>query len=163
MDDIEQITRRTLDHYERNAQAFLEGTRDHDVSLRNGAAGCIANDAVHDRLAAMRDQSQLIGCRHGNRITQVDEHHRAPCFGHLGDDRVLTDQYRAEIEVTGGIRLHGAFRPSASFDEPNRGTGGSSRVEEYGAGDALLRSRVLARCEGVTRGTTPCLLRSRVR
>lgn len=32
MDDIEQITRRTLDHYERNAQAFLEGTRDHDVS-----------------------------------------------------------------------------------------------------------------------------------
>jgi len=32
MDDIEQITRRTLEHYERNAQAFLEGTRDHDVS-----------------------------------------------------------------------------------------------------------------------------------
>lgn len=32
MDDIEQITRRTLQHYERNAQAFLEGTRDHDVS-----------------------------------------------------------------------------------------------------------------------------------
>jgi len=32
MDDIEQITRRTLENYERNAQAFLEGTRDHDVS-----------------------------------------------------------------------------------------------------------------------------------
>lgn len=32
MDDIEQITRRTLEHYERNAQAFLEGTRGHDVS-----------------------------------------------------------------------------------------------------------------------------------
>ncbi|MGW8391086.1 class I SAM-dependent methyltransferase [Pseudoduganella sp. HUAS MS19] len=32
MEDIEQITRRTLQHYERNAQAFLEGTRDHDVS-----------------------------------------------------------------------------------------------------------------------------------
>jgi SAM-dependent methyltransferase len=32
MDDIEQITRRTLEHYERNARAFLEGTRDHDVS-----------------------------------------------------------------------------------------------------------------------------------
>lgn len=32
MDDIEQITRRTLEHYERNAQAFLEGTRNHDVS-----------------------------------------------------------------------------------------------------------------------------------
>ncbi|MYN05335.1 methyltransferase domain-containing protein [Pseudoduganella sp. DS3] len=32
MNDIEQITRRTLEHYERNAQAFLEGTRDHDVS-----------------------------------------------------------------------------------------------------------------------------------
>ena len=32
MDDIEQITRRTLEHYERNAQSFLEGTRDHDVS-----------------------------------------------------------------------------------------------------------------------------------
>jgi SAM-dependent methyltransferase len=32
MDDIEQITRRTLDHYERNAQSFFEGTRAHDVS-----------------------------------------------------------------------------------------------------------------------------------
>jgi SAM-dependent methyltransferase len=32
MDEIEQITRRTLEHYERNARAFLEGTRDHDVS-----------------------------------------------------------------------------------------------------------------------------------
>lgn len=32
MNDIEQITRRTLEHYERNAQSFLEGTRDHDVS-----------------------------------------------------------------------------------------------------------------------------------
>jgi len=32
MDDIEQITRRTLEHYERNARSFLEGTRDHDVS-----------------------------------------------------------------------------------------------------------------------------------
>jgi SAM-dependent methyltransferase len=32
MDDIEQITRRTLDHYERNAQSFFEGTREHDVS-----------------------------------------------------------------------------------------------------------------------------------
>lgn len=32
MDDIEQITRRTLEHYERNARSFQEGTRDHDVS-----------------------------------------------------------------------------------------------------------------------------------
>ena len=32
MDDIEQITRRTLEHYERNAQGFFEGTREHDVS-----------------------------------------------------------------------------------------------------------------------------------
>ncbi|NVE00440.1 bifunctional 2-polyprenyl-6-hydroxyphenol methylase/3-demethylubiquinol 3-O-methyltransferase UbiG [Massilia sp. BJB1822] len=29
---IEQITRLTLEHYERNARQFLEGTRDHDVS-----------------------------------------------------------------------------------------------------------------------------------
>ncbi|XLZ72635.1 class I SAM-dependent methyltransferase [Massilia sp. SR12] len=32
MNAIEQITHRTLEHYERNAQAFQEGTRDHDVS-----------------------------------------------------------------------------------------------------------------------------------
>lgn len=30
--DIEQITQRTLQHYERSAQQFFEGTRDHDVS-----------------------------------------------------------------------------------------------------------------------------------
>jgi SAM-dependent methyltransferase len=31
-DDIDSITRRTLEHYERNAEQFFEGTRDHDVS-----------------------------------------------------------------------------------------------------------------------------------
>jgi uncharacterized protein YjbJ (UPF0337 family)/2-polyprenyl-3-methyl-5-hydroxy-6-metoxy-1,4-benzoquinol methylase len=31
-DTFDPITRRTLDHYERNAQAFLAGTIDHDVS-----------------------------------------------------------------------------------------------------------------------------------
>ena len=31
-EDIERIAARTLDHYERRAQAFWEGTRDHDVS-----------------------------------------------------------------------------------------------------------------------------------
>ncbi|MES2257277.1 MAG: class I SAM-dependent methyltransferase [Pseudomonadota bacterium] len=30
--DIEQITQRTLEHYERSARQFFEGTRDHDVS-----------------------------------------------------------------------------------------------------------------------------------
>ena len=30
--DIEQITRRTLEHYERNAEQFFVGTIDHDVS-----------------------------------------------------------------------------------------------------------------------------------
>jgi SAM-dependent methyltransferase len=29
---IEQITQRTLEHYERSAQQFFDGTRDHDVS-----------------------------------------------------------------------------------------------------------------------------------
>lgn len=31
-DDLDDITRRTLDHYERNAQQFFAGTIDHDVS-----------------------------------------------------------------------------------------------------------------------------------
>lgn len=31
-DDIDDIARRTLEHYNRNAQQFLEGTADHDVS-----------------------------------------------------------------------------------------------------------------------------------
>lgn len=31
-DDLRRITDRTLAHYDRNAQAFWEGTRDHDVS-----------------------------------------------------------------------------------------------------------------------------------
>ncbi len=31
-DDIDAITRRTLDHYERNAEQFFAGTIDHDVS-----------------------------------------------------------------------------------------------------------------------------------
>ncbi|HEV7814381.1 MAG TPA: class I SAM-dependent methyltransferase [Janthinobacterium sp.] len=31
-DDISSITRHTLEHYERNAERFFEGTRDHDVS-----------------------------------------------------------------------------------------------------------------------------------
>jgi SAM-dependent methyltransferase len=31
-DDLQRIAARTLAHYERNAQAFWEGTRDHDVS-----------------------------------------------------------------------------------------------------------------------------------
>jgi SAM-dependent methyltransferase len=30
--NIEQITQRTLEHYERSAQQFFDGTRDHDVS-----------------------------------------------------------------------------------------------------------------------------------
>ena len=31
-DELLQITARTLAHYDQNAQAFWEGTRDHDVS-----------------------------------------------------------------------------------------------------------------------------------
>ena len=31
-DEIERITAQTLDHYEQHAQAFWQGTRDHDVS-----------------------------------------------------------------------------------------------------------------------------------
>lgn len=31
-EELERITGRTLAHYDRNAQAFWEGTRDHDVS-----------------------------------------------------------------------------------------------------------------------------------
>ena len=31
-EELESITRRTLAHYDRNAQAFWEGTRDYDVS-----------------------------------------------------------------------------------------------------------------------------------
>ena len=31
-EDLQQISARTLAHYERNAQAYWEGTRDHDVS-----------------------------------------------------------------------------------------------------------------------------------
>jgi SAM-dependent methyltransferase len=31
-EDLEQITARTLDHYDRRAREFWEGTRDHDVS-----------------------------------------------------------------------------------------------------------------------------------
>src|SRR6185295_15946516 len=34
---LRQIAARTLAHYERNAQAFWEGTRDHDVSQNIGA------------------------------------------------------------------------------------------------------------------------------
>ena len=36
-DDIDAITRRTLDHYERNAEQFFHGTVDHDVSQNIGA------------------------------------------------------------------------------------------------------------------------------
>lgn len=35
--ELEQITRRTLEHYERGARQFFEGTRDHDVSQNIGA------------------------------------------------------------------------------------------------------------------------------
>jgi hypothetical protein len=31
-EELERITGRTLAHYDQNAQAFWEGTRDHDVS-----------------------------------------------------------------------------------------------------------------------------------
>jgi SAM-dependent methyltransferase len=36
-DPFDTISRRTLDHYERNAQAFFDGTIDHDVSQNIGA------------------------------------------------------------------------------------------------------------------------------
>ncbi len=36
-DDIDAITRRTLDHYDRNAEQFFYGTIDHDVSQNIGA------------------------------------------------------------------------------------------------------------------------------
>jgi SAM-dependent methyltransferase len=36
-DNLDQISRRTLDHYERNAQQFFTGTIDHDVSQNIGA------------------------------------------------------------------------------------------------------------------------------
>ena len=32
MDDLEQITRQTVDYYDQHAQQFFDGTRDHDVS-----------------------------------------------------------------------------------------------------------------------------------
>lgn len=32
MDDVEQITRLTVDYYDQHAQQFFDGTRDHDVS-----------------------------------------------------------------------------------------------------------------------------------
>ncbi len=32
MDDVEQITRQTVDYYDQHAQQFFDGTRDHDVS-----------------------------------------------------------------------------------------------------------------------------------
>lgn len=35
--DIEALTRRTLEHYERSAENFWRGTRDHDVSQNIGA------------------------------------------------------------------------------------------------------------------------------
>ena len=35
--DIEALTRRTLEHYERSAEDFWRGTRDHDVSQNIGA------------------------------------------------------------------------------------------------------------------------------
>jgi SAM-dependent methyltransferase len=35
--DIEAISRRTLEHYERSAEGFWRGTRDHDVSQNIGA------------------------------------------------------------------------------------------------------------------------------
>ncbi|MES2742198.1 MAG: class I SAM-dependent methyltransferase [Pseudomonadota bacterium] len=44
-DDIAAITRRTLDHYERHAAQFFEGTREHDVS-QNIAALLDAIEAV---------------------------------------------------------------------------------------------------------------------
>jgi len=36
-EDLEQITARTLDHYDRRAREFWEGTRDHDVSQNTAA------------------------------------------------------------------------------------------------------------------------------
>lgn len=107
-DDLRNITRRTLDHYESRAEAFWEGTRDHDVTQNYAAfLGAIER----------RDTSRLLdfGCGPGRDLAY---------FHGLGHDAVGLDGCAAFCamarERTGCEVLHQDFLElsleDASFD-----------------------------------------------
>lgn len=106
--DLEALTASTIDHYERNAESYREGTRDHDVSQNIDALlGAIEGEAPFTILD--------LGCGPGRDLAR---------FVERGHTAVGLDGAKAFVEMAGALTgcevLHQNFieleLPPARFD-----------------------------------------------
>ena len=120
--DLEQVTDRTLDHYNRRAEAFWQGTRDHDVSQNI--------DALLQRIAGEPPFTILdFGCGPGRDLKVLAErghiaiglegaaHFAAMARAHSGCEVWQQDFLKLDLPDS---RFDGIFANAALFHVPGQ-------------------------------------------
>jgi SAM-dependent methyltransferase len=139
-DDLQRISARTLAHYNQHAQAFWEGTRDHDVSQNIEALlGAIRSAAPFELLD--------LGCGPGRDLAtfQARGHHATGLEGSAELAAMARDHSGCEVLEQSFL----ALALPAGLAVPCAGPGAAARAARAARGAQARRGAVLlepARC-----------------
>lgn len=121
-EDLEQIAARTLAHYEQRAQAFWEGTRDHDVSqnitaLLQHIKAAPPFDLLDFGCGPGRDLRTFAAL--GHRATGLEGSARLAAMARAYSGCVVLEQSFLALDLPSS-RFDGVFANAALFHVPNQ-------------------------------------------
>jgi SAM-dependent methyltransferase len=121
-DDLQHITTRTLAHYDRNAQAFWEGTRDHDVRQNIGALlQAIATTEPFELLdfGCGPGRDLMAFKAHGHHVTGVEGSARLAALARAHSDCTVLEQDFLDLDLP-CAKFDGVFANAVLFHIPSQ-------------------------------------------